>query len=358
MTVLMSTFLCSPGRAPAAAPERTILFVIDALAAGAPERIPLENIQRLKNRGCYYPAVRLPLPDHPPPDENYPYTCSIPNPVMMTGTVFLRPNREMVQEIFRGQKTAFITNCLAYDSISRGYSVYRALEQKDGWDDAPVIALAEEVIEKENPVFLRLHLQATGVAGLACADRENQAAPWYRDLWHPRSPYVETVKKADRLLGELVGWLETTGRMKNTVIIVVGDHGQAAGGGHPPYAEESSVTPMLIFGRGIGKDRTFDYAELIDIAPTIARLHGLPAPKDSIGRILEEVGSESRRKRVPPERYVERLNRALIERQKLPADERDSFFTIRHLARWHERFPDLKTLVEYLEKPPGDASPL
>ena len=240
-----------------AAPERTILYIIDGLAEGAPEKMPLANIEKLKKRGCYYKAVHLPLPDHPPQSADYPYTCSIPNLVMMSGTVFLRPNLEMLQDSFAGQKTAFIVNAPAYVSISKGYSIYEAIETKPPFDDEAVVNRAKEIIEKENPRFLRVHLQGSGVGGYESDRKDNADKPWYHNIWHPESPYIAACKKNDRLLGELVKYLEDTGRMDKSVIIVMGDHGQAKTGGHPPYEEGGSVTPMLIFGQGIKKGQSF-----------------------------------------------------------------------------------------------------
>ena len=238
-----------------AAPERTILYIIDGLAEGAPEKMPLANIEELKKRGCYYKAVHLPLPDHPPQSADYPYTCSIPNLVMMSGTVFLRPNLEMLQDCFAGQKTAFIVNAPAYVSISNGYSIYEAMETKPPFDDEAVVNRAKEIIEKENPRFLRVHLQGSGVAGYESGRKENTDKPWYHNIWQPESPYIAACKKNDKLLGELVKYLEDTGRMDKSVIIVMGDHGQAKGGGHPPYERAAVLHRCLYLGRGLKRVR-------------------------------------------------------------------------------------------------------
>jgi poly(3-hydroxybutyrate) depolymerase len=331
------------------APERTILYIIDGLAEGAPEKMPLANIEELKKRGCYYKAVHLPLPDHPPQSDDYPYTCSIPNLVMMSGTVFLRPNLEMLQDCFAGQKTAFVVDAPAYVSISSGYSIYEAMETKPPFDDEAVVKRAMEIIEKENPRFLRIHLQGSGVAGYESGREENKDKPWYHDIWQPESPYIEACKKSDGLLGELVKYLEDSGRMERSVIIVMGDHGQARGGGHPPYAEGSSITPMLIFGQGIKKGRVFDYAEMTDVAPTIAYLHNIAAPKESIGRVLLESIEGQGKDTIPTERYMERLNKALIAQHKLASDKGEILNPIREIPQWYKQFGAMKSLVEYQE---------
>ena len=88
------------GCAEAAVPDRTILFGIDGLHVKGPQRIGLPNLQKLKERGCYYKAVYVPLAAHPKDPKSYPHTCSVGNPVMMTGTVFIRPGDKMIQHSF------------------------------------------------------------------------------------------------------------------------------------------------------------------------------------------------------------------------------------------------------------------
>jgi arylsulfatase A-like enzyme len=207
-----------------------------------------------------------------------------------------------------------------------------------------------EIIEKENPRFLRVHLQGSGVAGYETGRKENKDKPWYRDIWQPESPYIAACKKNDRLLGELVKYLEDTDRMDKSVIIVMGDHGQARGGGHPPYEEGSSVTPMLILGQGIKKGKVFDYAEMIDVAPTIAYLHNVPAPKGSIGRVLLESIEGQGKDAIPAQRYMKRLNNALIAQHKLADDKGEPSNPIREIPQWYKRFADMKSLVEYEEE--------
>ena len=331
-------------------PDRTILFIIDGLAQGAPERMPLENFNSLKQSGCYYKSIYLPLPAHPAKSEDYPYTCSIPNLVMMTGTVFLKPDVAMLQDSFKGQKTAFVVNAPAYVSINNNYTIYEALETTPAFDDETVVNRAKEIIENQNPAFLRIHLQGSGIGGYQSTDKENSDKPYYQNIWYPESPYIKSCQKNDRLLGELVKFLQDTGKMGKTVILVMGDHGQAKIGGHPPYEQGGPVTPLLIFGCGITKGKTFDYAEMIDIAPSIAYLHNVPAPKDSIGRVLFESIEEQGKTTIPDHRYMERLDAALMEQHKFLNEKGEPLNPILELPQWHKQFTDMKSLVEYQEK--------
>ncbi len=70
-------------------PERTILFIIDGMPSGLNQRIYMPNLDILRHEGVLFREVYLPLAAHPDSCLIYPWTCSIPNPVLMSGTVFI-----------------------------------------------------------------------------------------------------------------------------------------------------------------------------------------------------------------------------------------------------------------------------
>jgi len=268
----------------------------------------------------------------------------------MTGNVLFQPGDKMIQQAFREKKTAFVTNSKSYLSVSGGFDIYQVIDQDPPSDDVPVVEKAREIIEKEEPVFMRIHLQGPGRGGYDGSVEESKGKSWYRNIWHPESLYVTRMKKADRLLGEFVQWLKSTSRLEKTVMIITSDNGQAVIGGHPPYEAGSSTVPMLIFGVGIEKGRTFDYAEIIDIVPTVAHINNIPIPANFKGRVLLESIAGSGKDTIPPDRYMERLNNALLEQHKSAAAVQQLPVVIDDIARWHERFKDMKSLVEYNEK--------
>jgi len=64
---------------------------------------------------------------------------------------------------------------------------------------------------------------------------------------------------------------------------------------------------LLIQGEGLRPAENFS-PNLIDIAPTVLHLLGLPVPADMDGRVLEEIFPEA-----PPVRYEEVDNRRAME---------------------------------------------
>jgi predicted AlkP superfamily phosphohydrolase/phosphomutase len=59
-------------------------------------------------------------------------------------------------------------------------------------------------------------------------------------------------------------------------------------------ARPSMHTIMVLNGPGIAARKRLQNVRLIDFAPTLAKLLGLPAPKDATGRVLKEAFSDAR----------------------------------------------------------------
>jgi hypothetical protein len=72
-------------------------------------------------------------------------------------------------------------------------------------------------------------------------------------------------------------------------VIVTADHGHVAPGGHGGVEPEISRVPLVLAGNGIVPGATAHDARLIDVAPTVAALLGLPAPRQAEGRALVEL---------------------------------------------------------------------
>jgi hypothetical protein len=68
-------------------------------------------------------------------------------------------------------------------------------------------------------------------------------------------------------------------------VIVTADHGHVAPGGHGGVEPEVSRVPWILAGAGIARGAAAD-ARLIDVAPTVAALLGVPAPGHAAGHAL------------------------------------------------------------------------
>jgi arylsulfatase A-like enzyme len=114
--------------------------------------------------------------------------------------------------------------------------------------------------------------------------------------------YLNVLHETDRHLGRL---FDTVRRLKldqNTLIVVMGDHGQAFGyphntyiQGRTMYEEDVHVPLMLWFPRRYRMaTRSNTVASQVDLAPTIAELAGVPPAPDWQGRSLFDTTRSSR----------------------------------------------------------------
>jgi hypothetical protein len=331
-------------------PKRAVLLLIDGLHAQAPDRLNLANFKRLAAEGTWFRRAHLVLPYHPTTgDWAAIHNSSMPNPIMLAGTLFIRPKQRLLQDCFYPEQlTAQVANCTDYSSINRSNSFSMLADTTD----AAALEHALDLLTRYDIRFMRIHLQQTGLAGWQC-HRTTQDVPWRRNIWAEGSPYVAAARNADRLLGHFCERLEQMQKKDDTLLVLTADHGNAPTGGHPPMCEDGWITPLVFIGPGIARKRVLDYAEHIDIAPTICHLmHVEPPNQDGAsGRVLRQIlASERPSAEKPPER-VRELNvllsryaviqaRLLLAARENPALETEAnlaerkFFGLHRVTEW------------------------
>src|SRR5204862_2845536 len=108
--------------------------------------------------------------------------------------------------------------------------------------------------------------------------------------------YRNALHYADAALGQLMKGLRSRGLDKKTLFVITGDHGQAFGQhdgnfGHTLFLYEENVrVPYLIAAPGLTREgeRVARVASVVDTAPTVLDLLGIPAPDGYQGRSLLE----------------------------------------------------------------------
>jgi arylsulfatase A-like enzyme len=117
--------------------------------------------------------------------------------------------------------------------------------------------------------------------------------PAYPDAKLTLAKYWAQIELIDENVGRMLETLEETGQRENTVVIFTSDHGEMAGDhglnkkGCRFY--EGLVRVPLVFSwpkrfkEGLRSDAL---VELLDIAPTLLELNGLPVPETMHGRSL------------------------------------------------------------------------
>ncbi len=106
--------------------------------------------------------------------------------------------------------------------------------------------------------------------------------------------YLNVLHETDRQLARLFEAIRAAGLADDTLVVVVGDHGQAFGFPHDTYVqgrtvyEEDVHVPLLIWypRRYASAAQSSAIGGLVDLAPTIADLAGAPVAADWQGRSL------------------------------------------------------------------------
>jgi hypothetical protein len=266
-------------------PDHVVLYIIDGLSYKTWARTSLPTLTALIRNGVLVEQSYLPPSEHP---VQGPYaevhSCSIPNPVMMAGTLFLDKGTEYFpQGLFPKKTTAFVANTTNYSSLDK---YYHFSYQKLG-PDPEGIDMALTFMRIGRPAFMRLHLQEVGEASYQILFVKDDV-PWRRNIWAEGSPYVDMLHRADRQLAGFLGGLEEQGILEKTALVIMGDHGEADTGYHPPESRDAAITSIVIWGAGVRKGVRVPYAEHIDVVPTICALLGTNPPKTSQGRVIGE----------------------------------------------------------------------
>ena len=101
--------------------------------------------------------------------------------------------------------------------------------------------------------------------------------------------YDSEVAFADREVGRLLDWLRDSGRLANTVVVLVADHGESFLDhgmdlhGNRPYDEQIHV-PMMMWAPDVAPARVAEPTGVLDIAPSVLAYLGLPAIPGAEGR--------------------------------------------------------------------------
>ena len=307
------------GLATTVSTKRAVLFYFDGLHPDAIERFNLPNLKQLQAEGTTVEQAIMTFPWHPTTGAyGEMHTTSLPNPITMTGNLFLRPNQEMLQDMFpRDIDTAIATGSKAYDSISSGFDVVNLLDTSD----AELTDIILDTLERHDPKFYRIQLQDVGRAGYETINAPDGTS-WQADIWHPDSPYEAAAKEADKQLGRFIDKMEELGRWNDTLFVFMAD-GQSRHGWHLPMDEESWQTPMIFHAANIKKGYTIPYAEIIDVVPTIAHALGIesPNPGAGSGRVLKSIFIDEPETSEVPQRML-RLNQQIKEYLLLTAELR------------------------------------
>ena len=140
--------------------------------------------------------------------------------------------------------------------------------------DRSLAAEGRRVVEEEDPDLLVLQLLAADQLG---------------HVRGVRSPeYLQQLAETDRHVGRFIAFLEERGRLEGATVILMADHGQGRGiGGHGHLDWGERPVPFVVLGEGaLPGAISREPRSVLELAPTIARLLGVPEPAAARGRPL------------------------------------------------------------------------
>jgi hypothetical protein len=112
--------------------------------------------------------------------------------------------------------------------------------------------------------------------------------------------YLEATRIVDRALARVLAKVD----LSQDAILVTADHGHTDAGGHGGKEPEVLTVPFILAGAGVHLSTIYD-ARLIDMAPTVAALLGIPAPGHGLGKTLldlVELDADAKQRRFDADR--------------------------------------------------------
>lgn len=105
-----------------------------------------------------------------------------------------------------------------------------------------------------------------------------------------RAAYLGLVAEVDTHIGRLLQWLEDSGQVDDTLVVLTADHGEMLGdlgtwGKRTPFRQASHI-PLMLSGAGIEAGTVNKVTRSIDLVPSLLSLMGAAAPDDMDGQDL------------------------------------------------------------------------
>ena len=271
-------------------PASVILITLDTTRADRlppyNQGLPLPTIDRLAREGVVFDQAIAPVPLTLPSHSSL-FTGRIPpaHGTRVNASQF-GPERPMFTENLRsaGYRTAAFVGSVVLNrdrGLGRGFDVYNDVKSEPG--QRRLRRPARDVIDAaldwlnghdESPFFLWVHLFDAHAP---------YAMPEAFDASPDGDPYSGAIAIMDAQIARLLQALENRRQLERTAIIVTADHGESLGDhgerGHGIFVYESALrVPLIVRWPGVAPRRVPDLVQLIDVAPTILALEGLPAP--------------------------------------------------------------------------------
>jgi arylsulfatase A-like enzyme len=284
--------------------KHVLLIGIDGFGAYAWEKADMPNIKRLAANGAYSLEARCVVPSISAPNwgthlagagpESHGYTSNAKAPGLPPRKVsaygrfpgifgIMRdafPDAEMgvvydwprIHELVENkalsfEKEVFPRRVLKTHTPEETVAIY-----EESTDTATTETVAYLVAKRPRLTFVYLRaLDETG-----------------HMFGHDTAAYYATLKKIDAHVGKLIGALKTAGIERETVVMLISDHGGHKKG-HSEVRLQVFQTPWIISGAGVRRGHKLESTIVsYDTAATIAQILGVTPPQCWRGRPVQE----------------------------------------------------------------------
>jgi arylsulfatase A-like enzyme/Tfp pilus assembly protein PilF len=306
--------------------HNVLLVTIDTLrldrigAYGSTARLT-PTLDQLAAQGLRFDAVHTPAPLTLPSHASL-MTARIPphHGVRDNGTYRLDPAQPTLAAALKsaGYRTAAFVGAFVLDrrfGLAQGFDLYDD-HYGEPQDTSRVEVVERRAEEVTAPAAAWIQAaQAPWFAWVHVYDpHEPYAAPEPFASQHPSSPYDGEVAYTDAALGRMLDDLQRAGRLDRTLLIVLADHGEALGERgertHGLFAYESTLrVPLIVWSRDrIQPGVIADQAGLVDVAPTILDLVGVPFAAGDGRSLRARLAGEELDRQASRSTYFEALN--------------------------------------------------
>lgn len=272
------------------APRNVILITIDTLRAdyvsyNGSKHVQTPNLDRLARQGANFTRARTPVPLTLPSHASimtglYPSSHGVRD----NGTFRLSESQITLAQILKrkGYTTAAFIGSFVLDhrfGLAQGFDIYEdrtwakiaMLENPEAERNAEHVYKSFvqwwKKCDKSKPFFIWIHFYDPHAP-------YEPPAP-FRERYKT-NPYAGEVASTDSVVGKLIKDLETSGTLQNSIVAMVGDHGEGLGehqeNSHSVLIYNSTLhVPMILFAPDLiaGETQIHSLSRTIDLAPTL-----------------------------------------------------------------------------------------
>lgn len=264
--------------------KRVILYVVDGMRPDGMLMAQAPHLQQMREYGAFTLSAQTVMPSITLPTHMSMFHGVTPEVHGVMGNLWQpmpgEPIPGIIELVRQAQRkaAAFYTWDELRDLSRPGSLAYSAFINIYGpqgeTSDGEIARLAADYFVSQRPDFMFVY------SGMV--DEIGHHYGWL-------SPqYLDAVAQADAAIGSVVERLEAAGLMADTAMLVTADHGGHAQA-HGSDLPDDMTVPWLLAGPGVRRGYEIrGPVRIIDTAPTIAWLLGLPCPDAWQGRPITE----------------------------------------------------------------------